>query len=133
MSQLIVELTSTSDNPLVKVADEDIPCGGNFQAASETFATDERKLALQSIGKMLFSQLSEMINHGLSNGLSPNLATDDPSLSFCLEGLNVSTTACTSELGDLANPVSNCVQTSEMNNLPIKFLNLLNPTDYVFG
>ncbi|OIW34307.1 phenylalanine ammonia-lyase [Coniochaeta ligniaria NRRL 30616] len=123
--QLTVELNSTSDNPVVNVADNDIHCGANFQAATVTSATEKIRLALQSIGKMLFAQTSEMINHNLSNGLPPNLAADDPSLSFCLKGIDVNTAAYTSELGFLANPVSNHVQSAEMHNQAINSLGLL--------
>ncbi|KEQ86793.1 phenylalanine ammonia-lyase [Aureobasidium pullulans EXF-150] len=124
-AQLNVELNSTSDNPVVNVADNDIHCGANFQAAAVTSATEKTRLALQSIGKMLFSQTSEMINHDLSNGLPPNLAADDPSLSFCLKGIDVNTAAYVSELGHLANPVSNHVQSAEMHNQAINSLGLL--------
>ncbi|CAO2650495.1 Nn.00g017870.m01.CDS01 [Neocucurbitaria sp. VM-36] len=103
-SQLTVELNSTSDNPLINVTDNDVHCGANFQAAAVTAATEKIRLSLQSIGKMLFSQVSEMINNDLSNGLPPNLAADDPSLSFCLKGVDANTAAYTSELGFLANP-----------------------------
>ncbi|KAJ6125080.1 hypothetical protein N7471_012397 [Penicillium samsonianum] len=123
--QLVTELNSTSDNPVVNCADNDIHCGANFQAAAVTSATEKIRLALQSIGKMLFSQVSEMINHDLSNGLPPNLAADDPSLSFCLKGIDVNTAAYTSELGFLANPVSNHVQSAEMHNQAINSLGLL--------
>ncbi|KAM3539093.1 hypothetical protein ARSEF1564_007982 [Beauveria bassiana] len=123
--QLTVEINSTTDNPVVNVADNDIHCGANFQAAAVTSATEKIRLALQSIGKMLFAQTSEMINHDLSNGLPPNLAADDPSLSFCLKGIDVNTAAYTSELGFLANPVSNHVQSAEMHNQAINSLGLL--------
>ncbi|XP_014561721.1 hypothetical protein COCVIDRAFT_59611, partial [Bipolaris victoriae FI3] len=102
-----------------------VHCGANFQAASVTAATEKVRLSLQSIGKMLFSQVSEMINHDLSNGLPPNLAADDPSVSFCLKGLDANTAAYTSELGFLANPVSNHVQSAEMHNQSINSLGLL--------
>lgn len=123
--QLTVEINSTTDNPVVNVSDNDIHCGANFQAAAVTSATEKIRLALQSIGKMLFSQTTEMINHDLSNGLPPNLAADDPSLSFCLKGIDVNTAAYTSELGFLANPVSNHVQSAEMHNQAINSLGLL--------
>ncbi|KAI0521699.1 phenylalanine ammonia-lyase [Xylaria bambusicola] len=123
--QLMTELNSTSDNPVVNVADNDIHCGANFQAASVTSAMEKTRLALQSIGKMLFSQTSEMINHDLSNGLPPNLAADDPSLSFCLKGIDVNTAAYMSELAFIANPVSNHVQSTEMHNQAINSLGLL--------
>ncbi|KAM3499738.1 hypothetical protein MY10362_007019 [Beauveria mimosiformis] len=107
--QLTVEINSTTDNPVLSL----------------TSATEKIRLALQSMGKMLFAQTSEMINHDLSNGLPPNLAADDPSLSFCLKGIDVNTAAYTSELGFLANPVSNHVQSAEMHNQAINSLGLL--------
>lgn len=124
-SQLTVELNSTSDNPIINVADKDVHCGANFQSATVTAVTEKIRLSLQSIGKMLFSQVSEMINHDLSNGLPPNLASDDPSVSFCLKGLDINTAAYMSELAFLANPVSNHVQAAEMHNQSINSLGLL--------
>ncbi len=85
-SQLVVELNSTSDNPLVDSVHKDIHCAANFQAAVVTSATEKTRACVQMIGKLIFSQTTEMINHDLSNGLPPNLSADDPSLSFCLKG-----------------------------------------------
>lgn len=123
--QLIVELNSSSDNPVVNVAQDDIHCGANFQAASVTSATEKTRSCLQMLGKLLFSQTSEMINHDLNNGLPPNLASDDPSLSFCLKGVDVHMAAYQSELAYLANPISNHVQAAEMHNQAINSLALL--------
>ncbi|CAL5875312.1 uncharacterized protein PFLUO_LOCUS9617 [Penicillium psychrofluorescens] len=123
--QLVTDLNSTTDNPVVNVNDNDIHCGANFQGASVTSATEKIRLALQSIGKMLFAQTSEMINPDLSNGLPPNLSADDPSSSFCLKGIDINTAAYVSELGFLANPVSNHVQAAEMHNQSINSLGFL--------
>ena len=123
--QLKIELNSTSDNPVVNVAQNDIHCGANFQAAAVTSATEKTRHCLQMLGKMLFSQTSEMINHDLSNGLPSNLAADDPSLSFCLKGLDVNMAAYQSELAYLANPISSHVQSAEMHNQAINSLALL--------
>ncbi|KAL8940781.1 MAG: hypothetical protein Q9211_002103, partial [Gyalolechia sp. 1 TL-2023] len=84
-SQLVVELNSTSDNPLVDSTHKDIHCAANFQAVAVTSATEKTRSCVQMVGKLIFSQATEMINHDLSNGLPPNLAADDPSLSFCLK------------------------------------------------
>ena len=124
-SQLTVELNSTSDNPVVNIKQEDIHCGANFQAAAVTSATEKTRSCLQMLGKMMFSQTSEMINHDLSNGLPSNLAADDPSLSFCLKGVDVNMASYQSELAYLANPVSSHVQSAEMHNQAINSLALL--------
>lgn len=123
--QLTVELNSTSDNPVVNVAQDDIHCGANFQAAAVTSAAEKTRSCLQMLGKTLFSQTSEIINHDLNNGLPSNLAADDPSLSFCLKGVDVNMGAYQSELAYLANPVSSHVQSAEMNNQAINSLALL--------
>ncbi len=123
--QVEVELNSTTDNPLVNVALGDVHSGGNFQAASVTSAAEKARLGLQMMGKLLFSQASELINNALSNGLPPNLAADDPSLSFCLKGIDVNMAAYQAELAYLANPVSSHVQSAEMHNQSLNSLALV--------
>ncbi|RYP03757.1 hypothetical protein DL764_004932 [Monosporascus ibericus] len=124
--QVEVELNSTTDNPLVNVAENDVHSGGNFQAASITSAAEKMRFGLQMMGKLLFSQTTELINNALSNGLPPNLAADDPSLSFCLKGVDVNMAAYQSELAFLANPISSHVQSAEMHNQSVNSLALLN-------
>lgn len=121
-TQVTTELNSTSDNPLVDVSQSDIHSGGNFQAVSITSAMEKARLSLQMIGKLLFSQCTELINPALNNGLSANLAADDPSLSFCMKGVDVNIAAYMSELAYVANPVSTHVQSAEQNNQAINSL-----------
>ncbi|KAK8039840.1 phenylalanine ammonia-lyase [Apiospora rasikravindrae] len=123
--QVETELNSTSDNPVVNVAQADVHCGANFQAASVTAAAEKTRFCLQMLGKLLFSQTTELINNTLNNGLPPNLAADDPSLSFCLKGVDANMAAYQSELAFLANPVSSHVQSAEMHNQSINSLALL--------
>lgn len=124
-SQLLIELNSTSDNPLINVAQDDIHFAANFQATVVTSATEKTRLCLQMLGKLLFAQTTEMINQDMSNGLPPNLAADDPSLSFCLKGVDVNMAAYQSELAYLASPISNHVQSAEMHNQAVNSLALL--------
>ncbi|CAN8106526.1 unnamed protein product [Discula destructiva] len=123
--QIETELNSTTDNPIVDVRGGDVLCGGNFQATAITSASEKMRLGLQMIGKMLFSQTSELINNAMSNGLPPNLAADDPSLSFCMKGIDVHMAAYQSELAYLASPVSSHVQSAEMHNQSLNSLALL--------
>ncbi|PPJ52586.1 hypothetical protein CBER1_10483 [Cercospora berteroae] len=124
-AQISTELNSTSDNPSTDPAGGQVYCGGNFQASSITSAVEKMRLGLQMVGKMLFSQTTEILNHQMSNGLPANLAADDPSQSFCLKGLDINMAAYQSELSFLANPVSNHVQSAEMHNQAINSLALL--------
>ena len=120
--QVTTELNSTTDNPLVDITGQTTHHGGNFQAASITSAMEKSRLSLQMVGKMLFAQCSELINPMLNNGLPPNLAADDPSLSFTFKGVDIGMASYMSELAFLANPVSSHVQSAEMHNQAINSL-----------
>lgn len=122
LQQVETELNSTTDNPLINPEDGNIYHGGNFQAVAITSAMEKTLSTMQMIGKMLFSQSSEILNPSLSNGLPPNLCTDDPSLSFAFKGIDINMAAYTSELGYLNHPVSNHVQSAEMHNQAINSL-----------
>ena len=76
------------------------------------------------LGKPLFRQTTEIINHGLSHGMPSNLATDDPSLLFCRKDVNVNMAAYQSVLALFDNPLSNHVQLAEMYNQSVNSLAL---------
>ncbi|KAL2416140.1 Phenylalanine ammonia-lyase hkm12 [Exophiala dermatitidis] len=120
-----IELNSTTDNPVVSSVSQKVYNGANFQATEVAVAMEKARLAMQMIGKMLFAQTSELINPNLSNGLPPNLAADNPSLSFCLKGADINMAAYQSELGFLANPVTSHVQSAELHNQSINSLALV--------
>ncbi|KAK1992156.1 phenylalanine ammonia-lyase [Colletotrichum falcatum] len=124
-NQLTVELNSVTDNPLVDAETGRVLHGGNFQARAVTSAAEKLRQGLQSIGRMLFAQCTEMINPATSWGLPPNLCSDDASDSFLFKGLDVVVAALTSELGFLANPVGSHVQTAEMGNQALNSLALV--------
>ncbi|KAI1264063.1 Phenylalanine/histidine ammonia-lyase [Xylariaceae sp. FL1019] len=123
--QLTVELNSVTDNPLIDTETGRVFHGGNFQARAVTSATEKLRQGLQSIGRMLFTQCTEMINPATSWGLPPNLCSDDANDSFLFKGLDVVVAALTSELGFLANPVGSHVQTAEMGNQALNSLALV--------
>lgn len=123
--QLTVELNSVTDNPLVDTETGRVLHGGNFQARAVTSAAEKLRQGLQSIGRMLFTQCTEMINPATSWGLPPNLCSDDANDSFLFKGLDVVVAALTSELGFLANPVGSHVQTAEMGNQALNSLALV--------
>ncbi|KAI0965550.1 L-Aspartase-like protein [Xylaria arbuscula] len=123
--QLCTEINSVTDNPLVDVAGNRILSGGNFQARAVTSAVEKLRQGLQSLGRMLFTQSTELINPATNRGLPPNLASDDPSSSYLFKGIDVMAAALTSELGFLANPVGTHVQTAEMGNQALNSLALI--------
>ncbi|KZL85003.1 phenylalanine ammonia-lyase [Colletotrichum incanum] len=129
--QVEVELNSTSDNPVIDIgtsgdpATGDVYSGGNFQATAITSAMDKTRTAIQMIGRMLFSQCSELINPATNNGLDPNLVFGDPGESYTMKGIDVNMGAYMSELAALAHPVSSHVQSAEMHNQGINSLAFL--------
>ncbi|KAL2807644.1 L-Aspartase-like protein [Aspergillus granulosus] len=123
--QVTVELNSTCDNPLVDVKSSSVFSGGNFQAVSITSAMEKTRLCLQMLGRLIFSQATEMIDPSLNNGLPTNLVADDPSLSFTMKGVDISMASYMAELGYLSNPVSSHVQSAEMRNQAINSMALV--------
>lgn len=124
--QITVELNSTTDNPLINPETGQTFHGGNFQATALTSAVEKVLLAQQAIGRLIYSQSSELLNYALTKGgLPPNLSADDPSLSFTCKGLDVNMAAYMSELSYLAHPVSTHVYNAEMDNQMLNSLALL--------
>ncbi|TDZ30329.1 Phenylalanine aminomutase [Colletotrichum spinosum] len=130
--QIEVELNSTSDNPVIEFdatgslhGHGDVYSGGNFQATSITSAMDKTRNALQMIGRMLFSQCTELINPTTNHGLDPNLVFGDPDQSYTMKGIDVNMSAYMAELAALAHPVSAHVQSAEMHNQGINSLALI--------
>jgi phenylalanine ammonia-lyase len=130
-SQLEIELNSTSDNPLVDVSEGpngevvgDVYSAGNFQAVTVTSAMDKARNAVQMIGRMIFSQVSEMINPATNNGLEANLNASNRE-NFTMKGIDTNMSAYMSELAALAHPVSSHVMSAEMHNQGINSLALV--------
>ncbi|PVH82587.1 putative phenylalanine ammonia-lyase [Cadophora sp. DSE1049] len=123
--QLEIELNSTTDNPLIDVENKQIHHGGNFQASSVTSSTEKTRTALEKIGKMIFAQSSELLDSRLALNLPPNLAVDEPSLSYPMKGVDINMAAYMSELAYIANPVSNHVHSAEMSNQSLNSLALI--------
>ncbi|KAI1209036.1 phenylalanine ammonia-lyase [Annulohypoxylon truncatum] len=122
--QISIELNSSCDNPLVDVETKDIHYGCNFQAASITSSMEKVRLSLQMFGRMLFSQLTEMVDPSLSGGLPANLAADDPSLSFTFKGVEINMASYMAELSYYAGPMSPFIQAAEMHNQSVNSMAL---------
>jgi phenylalanine ammonia-lyase len=123
--QVTIELNSTTDNPLIDVDSNHVRHGGNFQAASVTSAMEKSRLGLSMVAKLLFAQITEIMNPAMNRGLTPNLCADDPSVSFMGKGVDITMAAYYSEVAFLANPVSTHVQSAEMHNQSVNSLALV--------
>ncbi|KAJ7076829.1 L-Aspartase-like protein [Mycena belliarum] len=119
------ECNSTTDNPLVDGETGKIHNGGNFQAMAVTNVMEKTRLGLYHLGKLLFSQCTELVNPAMNRGLPPSLAATDPSLNYHAKGVDIATAAYVSELGYLANPVSTHIQSAEMHNQAVNSLALI--------
>ena len=128
--QIHIECNSVTDNPLIGIdstTGEGVKTlhGGNFQARVVTSAMEKVRLGIQSIGQMLFTQCTEIINPRLNYGLPPSLAVDEPSQSFLLKPVDIMIAALQSELGFLSNPAGTYVQPAEMGNQALNSLGLV--------
>ncbi|KAF2760797.1 phenylalanine ammonia-lyase [Pseudovirgaria hyperparasitica] len=124
-SQISIELNSITDNPLLDTDTARVLHGGNFQAKSVTSAMEKVRQACESIGRMLFTQTTELINPSTNRGLPPNLVIDEPSTSLIWKGTDILVAALQSELGFLASSVASHVQTAEMGNQSLNSLALI--------
>ncbi|TFY65441.1 hypothetical protein EVJ58_g1968 [Rhodofomes roseus] len=125
LAQIQLECNTTTDNPLIEAETDTVHHGGNFQAMAVTNAMEKTRLALHHIGKLLFSQCTEILNPAMNRGLPPSVAATDPSLNYHAKGVDIHIAAYTGELGYLANPVSTHIQSAEMHNQAVNSLALI--------
>lgn len=123
--RVTIELNSSNDNPIIDHRRDEILHGGNFQGISTTIAMDQTRQALQLCGKLIFAQLSEILNYTMNDGLPPNLSGCDVNSDFGFKGVDTATASYASELDYLTNPLTNHVVSAEMHNQAVNSMALV--------
>ncbi|KAG2748194.1 phenylalanine ammonia-lyase [Suillus brevipes Sb2] len=129
---ITTEVNSTTDNPLIEPPSASnnqtgqVHHAGNFQALALTNAMDHVRLSLAHIGKLMFVQLTEIVNPAMNRGLFPNLAGGEVGLDFAFKGVDIAASSYVGELNALGGMnvgVGNV--SAEMHNQSVNSLALI--------
>jgi phenylalanine ammonia-lyase len=123
-TQIQTEINSALDTPLIDPSGMMVH-SGNFQGKSVASAMEKIRQGCQSLGQILFSQCTELINAASNKGLPEGLVVDEPSQCGTFKGTDILISALQAELGFLSNPVSTHVQFAEAGQQAINSLALI--------
>jgi len=85
---------------------------------------DQVRQSIQLCGRLIFAQISELLNHTTGHGLPPNLSGRDVNVDFGFKGVDVTTAGYMSELDFLTQPMTSHVHSAEMHNQSVNSMAL---------
>ncbi|MDR1887730.1 MAG: aromatic amino acid ammonia-lyase [Prevotellaceae bacterium] len=108
------ELNSTTDNPVVDVATQNVYHGGNFHGDYISLEMDKLKLVMTRVGMLSERQLNYLMNPAINGCLKPFVNSGIPGLNFGFQGIQFAATSTAAE--NQALSASNYVHSIPNNN-----------------
>jgi histidine ammonia-lyase len=91
------ELNSTTDNPVVDAASNNVFHGGNFHGDYISLEMDKLKLAVTRISMLAERQVNYLMNPGINQRLKPFINEGIPGLNFGCQGIQFTATSTVAE------------------------------------
>ena len=102
---VINEANSSSDNPVIDVANQNIHHGGNFHGDYISFEMDKVKIAITKLSMLCERQLNYLMNDKLNNKLPPFVNLGKLGVNFGMQGVQFTATSTTAENQTLSFPM----------------------------
>ena len=105
--QIVAEINSVNDNPLIDLAGPAVYHGGNFLGQYIGVAMDQLRYYLSLLAKHLDAQIALLVEPLFSNGLPPSLVGNpDRKVNMGLKGLQLAGNSIMPLIGQLANSLA---------------------------
>jgi histidine ammonia-lyase len=108
------ELNSTTDNPIVDVAERNVYHGGNFHGDYISLEMDKLKLVMTRVGMLSERQLNYLMNPAINGCLTPFVNSGALGLNFGFQGIQFTATSTAAE--NQALSTSNYIHSIPNNN-----------------
>jgi histidine ammonia-lyase/phenylalanine ammonia-lyase len=119
---LVIEINSTTDNPLFDVETGTVANGGNFAGSHVGLAADALRTAVASVADLIDRQMALIVDEKFSNGLPANLAAPVPDghpqagIRHALKGLQIACSSLVADAQQLCMPATAFSRSTECHN-----------------
>lgn len=105
--QIIIEVNSITDNPLIDVDAQEHFCGGNFLGQHVSVAMDQLRFYIGLLAKHLDVQIATLVSPEFNNGLNPSLiGNDKEKTNLGLKGLQILANSIMPVISYLGSPLA---------------------------